>query len=61
MSTFIVRLVFSEDDRFHGRIRHVRSGEEAFFKSQEEMVAFMEGMNVIDGIRVGEDDREEEG
>jgi len=60
MSTFVVRLVFSEEDRFHGRVRHVGSGEEVQFNSPKEMLAFMEGMNVIDGIRVAEDHRGEE-
>ncbi|MBN1825985.1 MAG: hypothetical protein JW958_06950 [Candidatus Eisenbacteria bacterium] len=61
MSTFIVRLVPSEDERFHGRIRHVGSGEEALFSSAKEMLSFMEGMSVLDAIGGGGAGLEEEG
>ena len=60
MSTFVVRLVRSEEDPFRGRVRHVGSGEEAFFNSPEELLSFLEGMHVIDGIRMGEDARGED-
>jgi len=60
MSTFVVRLLGRALDSFHGRVRHVATGEEASFSSPIELVAFMEGVNGASGLGAavtGEDDR----
>jgi len=50
MSTFVVRLLGRALDSFHGRVRHVASGEETSFSSPTELVAFMEGVNGVSGL-----------
>lgn len=60
MSTFVVRLLDRALDSFHGRVRHVATGEETSFSSPTELVAFMEGVNGVSGLGavvVGGDDR----
>ena len=50
MSTFVVRLLGRALDSFHGRVRHVATGEETSFSSPTELVAFMEGVNGVSGL-----------
>lgn len=47
MSTFVVRLLGRALDSFHGRVRHVATGEETSFSNPIELVAFMEGVNGV--------------
>ncbi|MBM3320778.1 MAG: hypothetical protein FJY73_08905 [Candidatus Eisenbacteria bacterium] len=58
MSTFIIRLVHSADEPLRGRVRHVGTGEEATFSSADELLSFMEGIAVLDGLGA---ESEEEG
>jgi hypothetical protein len=60
MSTFVVRLLGRALDSFHGRVRHVATGEETSFSSPTELVAFMEEVNGVSGLGAvvaGGDDR----
>jgi hypothetical protein len=50
MSTFVVRFVGNTTEFFRGKVRHVGTGEEAVFSSASELVAFIEGMNVVSGL-----------
>lgn len=50
MPTFVVRLLGRAIDSFHGRVRHVATGEETSFSNPTELVAFMEGVNGVSGL-----------
>ncbi|MBM3317050.1 MAG: hypothetical protein FJY75_04275 [Candidatus Eisenbacteria bacterium] len=50
MSTFVVRFMRTASGAFRGRVRHVRTGEEAAFSGPADLVAFMEGMLVVTGL-----------
>ena len=45
MAIFIVRFLGRALDSFQGRVRHVRTGEEASFSDPAELAAFMMEMN----------------
>ena len=54
MSTFIVRFAGGTGEEFRGRVQHVGSGQEASFRSVEELVAFLDAMNVVSVLRSSE-------
>lgn len=50
MATFIVRFVDERARSFHGRVRHVASGEESAFADAHGLLAFFERMNVLGAV-----------
>lgn len=47
MSTFVIRFLADPSERFHGKVRHVGTGEEVVFTSVAELLTFFEGMSAV--------------
>ncbi|MFH1279078.1 MAG: hypothetical protein ABIK65_11960 [Candidatus Eisenbacteria bacterium] len=58
MSTFVIRFFADPSERFHGKVRHVGTGEEVLFTSVAELLTFFEGMSAVRGFS-GVGDEEE--
>lgn len=59
MSTFVIRFLADPSERFHGKVRHVGTGEETLFTSVAELLTFFEGMDAVRGFSDGEDEETE--
>lgn len=58
MSTFVIRFLHDLPDDYRGRVRHVRSGDEKNFGSEEELLSFMAKLRAQeDAGRLAEEER----
>lgn len=58
MMTFVVRFLADPAKKFHGKVRHVGTGEEVLFTSVAELLTFFEGMTAVGGVTSRDDDED---